>query len=333
MCRHCGRALCDDCFRRVVDDAPWCDACVDALSRDRQARMAMGGSVVLVAWGLLLYASRLGPIAPDSGSVVLFGGIAAMGLGLSIGWPRRSEHRVRDREPGERFESVGPASPYRARLRRVARAAVTPLSARNTVLAVAISMVVAAVLLPVKLKLPHWLESELVLGAWWAVLTVTLAVLLHRGSGLADDYHYRFPHLPAAFDAASKKKRGKGKRRHKRGKRRHEGSEHAWLEILNPLEWLQTGEAFVVVAVVAVVLLAALVVAWFLVEALLPLVFLVVYYLLRRALTRAAADTHDCHRRPARSLLWGAIWSAIYVAPLGLLVWGVHAVLRWKHGG
>jgi hypothetical protein len=328
----------------VVDDVPWCDACVDALSRDRQARAAMGGSFVLIAWGLLFYASRFRPIASDSGAVVLFGGITAMGLGLCIGWPRRRERTVREREPAERFEGVGPAQPYRARLRRVARAAVAPLSAKNTVLAVAISMLVAAVLVPVRLKLPHWLESELVLAAWWAVLAATLALLLYRGSGLVDDYHYRPPRIlhsqslagsgagegsTPARGAARKSRRGK----RIRGKAKRDKSGLSLLEMLNPLNWLEAGEAFVVVAVVAVALLAAFAVAWLLVEALLPLVFVAVYYLLRRALARAAADPRDCRRRPARSLFWGAVWSAIYVVPLGLLVWGVHAVLRWKHGG
>lgn len=341
MCRHCGRALCDDCFRHVVDDAPWCDACVDALSRDRQARAALGVSLVLIAWGLLAYFSRFSEDHTESTGILILGGIAAPIVGLVVGWPRKSERSVREREPGERFESVGPANPYRARLRRVARAAVPPLSGRSTVLAVAASMALAAVLLPVGLKLPHWLESELVLAVWWAVLAATLALLFYRGSGLADDYHYRLPRAflaeasgrskadagdAAAPGAAGKSRRGRKRRaKHKR--------DPGWLELLNPINWWEAGEAAVVVAVVAAALLAAFAVAWLLVELLLPVVFLVVYYLLRRALSRAIADPHDCRRRSARSLFWGALWSAIYVAPLGLLVWGVHAVLRYKHGG
>ena len=135
VCRRCGRALCDDCFRHVVDDTPWCDACVDALSRDRQARMALGASLVLIAWGFIAYVSRLSGSNTDSRSVLILGGIAAPVVGLVVGWPRKSQHTLRQREPGERFESVGPAQPYRARLRRVARVAVPPLSARTTVLA------------------------------------------------------------------------------------------------------------------------------------------------------------------------------------------------------
>ncbi len=35
----------------------------------------------------------------------------------------------------------------------------------------------------------------------------------------------------------------------------------------------------------------------------------------------------DCKGRIGRSLAWGWLWSAIYVAPLALVTWGVHAAL------
>jgi hypothetical protein len=97
------------------------------------------------------------------------------------------------------------------------------------------------------------------------------------------------------------------------------------------LLWLgPEGCAAVLVGLALVVV--ALAAAWFVVAVVLPAVFSLVYWLLLRALTRVARDNRGCAGRLAPSVAWGALWSAVYIAPLALDMWGVHALL-WLKGG
>ncbi|HZP82104.1 MAG TPA: hypothetical protein VFB21_10725 [Chthonomonadaceae bacterium] len=70
--------------------------------------------------------------------------------------------------------------------------------------------------------------------------------------------------------------------------------------------------------------------AWLLIEFVIPAVAFLLYWLIRRMLSRAVNDKRDCQGRLLRSLSWGAFWASLYTAPLALLVWALHLVLR--HG-
>jgi hypothetical protein len=85
-------------------------------------------------------------------------------------------------------------------------------------------------------------------------------------------------------------------------------------------------------SVVVGILVAAAFAAWVLVELLLPALFLGVYYFTLKAVGRVARDRHDCQGNLARSVGWGSLWAALYVFPVGLLVWGVHFLLQLKAG-
>mgnify|MGYP007037395642 FL=1 len=78
----------------------------------------------------------------------------------------------------------------------------------------------------------------------------------------------------------------------------------------------------------AIVLSLALGAAWVLVELALPLVFFLMYWLFMRAIGRVANDRHGCEGSLARSLGWGLGWATVYVAPIALVTWALHALRR-----
>lgn len=167
-------------------------------------------------------------------------------------------------------------------------------------------------LVPVSLRLPGWIEYELVLGAWWGVLAATLAALLHGGLRLTDDYRlvlpWQRPFRRSPVGAVAQ-------------------------QLAKPASWFDASgcldlEGIAWFVVLVLVLGATLGAAWLVVELVWPLTFVVVYTLVRRALGAAVHDRHACAGRPVRAVGWGVLWATIYVSPLALLVWGVHAVLR-----
>ena len=81
--------------------------------------------------------------------------------------------------------------------------------------------------------------------------------------------------------------------------------------------WLFAPDFLVLSALLAIAFGAA----WLLVEAALPAVFLVVYYLVVKGFGRTLRDRHECKGNVPRSVFWGVIWSTVYVAPLVVLVW------------
>ena len=62
------------------------------------------------------------------------------------------------------------------------------------------------------------------------------------------------------------------------------------------------------------------------VELVVPLVFVLVYVVVMKALTTVAHDRHDCRGALARSIGWGAAWALLFVGPLAVVVLGVHAL-------
>jgi hypothetical protein len=65
-----------------------------------------------------------------------------------------------------------------------------------------------------------------------------------------------------------------------------------------------------------------------LVELVVPALFFSTYVLVRGALARVANDDHGCEGSLARAAGWGALWATVYIAPLGLLVFALHAFVR-----
>jgi hypothetical protein len=82
-----------------------------------------------------------------------------------------------------------------------------------------------------------------------------------------------------------------------------------------------------VAAVIAIVFVAvAFVGAWLFVELLAPFIFFLMYWLFMKAIARAARDNRGCQGSLGKAMGWGALWATIYVAPIALATWALHAV-------
>jgi hypothetical protein len=204
-----------------------------------------------------------------------------------------------------------PASPFRVVLVRVSGRAVPRLSATTTTAVVAASLVATALLVPVALHLSRWIEAEIVLSTWWAMGAVALAVLLFRGARLADDYVYRPPwHRPADRHVMASSSTGS----------------RSSIDWLHPPGCVVEGCAGALIGVLLAA--AALATAWLVVELVTPLVFLLFYTLLIRAVARATRDNRECKGNIGRSLIWGAFLASTCAAPVVAFVWLLHAVIR-----
>jgi hypothetical protein len=187
-----------------------------------------------------------------------------------------------------------------------------------TTAVVAVSLVATALLVPMALHLPRWLEAEIVLGTWWAMGAVALSVLHFRGTRLADDYVYRTPwHRPIEKPSTA------------RSSSTGSGSSTKWLDPAGCLD--VEGCAGVLVGILLAA--AAFAVAWLVVELAAPIVFLLFYTMLIRAVARATRDNRGCKGNIGRSLAWGARWASTYAAPVVGFVWLLHAVIRARGMG
>jgi hypothetical protein len=195
-------------------------------------------------------------------------------------------------------------------VRRALLAASPRVSGSATAAVVLASLAASAVLLPASLKLPRWVEAELVLGLWWVIVTATLAVLLYRGFRLRDDFVYfapwNRPAAPAGKAAASS------------------GNSSITADGCVSVDV----EGCVIGIVVAVALAAAFGVAWIAVELVAPVTFLLMYWLFMRAIGRVANDHHGCEDDLVKSIGWGALWASAYVLPIAALTWIFHALHR-----
>ena len=64
--------------------------------------------------------------------------------------------------------------------------------------------------------------------------------------------------------------------------------------------------------------------AWILAELAFPLVFILGYAIILRAVGRVARDRHACQGNALRSIGWGAAWSTIYMLPFAIVIVCVH---------
>jgi hypothetical protein len=308
-CRSCGRALCGECFRFFVDDAPACAACAFTdLHRERR-RTSLAVTFVVLACGLsFLFAQKTGEVG-----IAVFAGVSAVILG-GAGWLTTRSARppnVREREPDEAplgDEALAPAAhPYRGRLRRAALAAAPRVSATAVVGIVLASLGLAAVAAPAALDLPRWIEAEVAVGIFTLLFAGVLATLLYRGYRLKDDFTYFAPWNRAPVGA---------------GKSSH-GSSKSGCDFGAAGCELGAVEGIGVILLLGVALLGA----FLLVELVVPVAFLVFYGLIVRAIGAVAHDRHDCKDDLVRSVGWGLAWSALFSLPIAITALGVGAFL------
>jgi len=171
------------------------------------------------------------------------------------------------------------------------------VSRKPIVLLVSLCLIVSAVLIPVALKLPRWVEIELVLGAWWLVWVIAMVVLLYRGHAVDDDAEWMG---------------GRGKRSR---------AALDWLSIFpGDIGCLFEGCSEVLIAILAFLLLGLAV--FVVVELIIPAIALLLLASIGGMFARAVNDTHDCQGRLGLSLFWGVLWATVYIGPVAAIaIW------------
>ncbi len=212
------------------------------------------------------------------------------------------------------------APPPRVRfVRHLAHRARLPrLSGRAGAAWLIVCLLLPAFLIPAAVRLPIWIDFEIVLGIWWLVWLLVLARLLYTGQRVTDDHALQAPRswFGARGDAAKKPPR-------------QSASGGGWLDGLN---WgggsAFDGEAFAIGCLIVVGLILLVGAVWFLVEIAVPVIAFLLYGVVRGMLARVVNDRHHCHGRVGRSLAWGGLWATVYIAPLALAVWFIHYAHR-----
>jgi hypothetical protein len=170
-----------------------------------------------------------------------------------------------------------------------------------------------AILIPAVLRLPRWVDFEIVLAVWWAVWLALLVHLLYTGQRVADDHQ-----MPQPRNWFSSNKQ---KPREEKGCTRSSWSDGFFWGFM-----VGDGEALAVGCLVVVGLIVLLGLVWLLIEVAIPLVLFLLYFVTRGMLARVVNDHHHCRGRFARAVGWGVVWATVYTAPLAAAVWFTHYV-------
>jgi hypothetical protein len=167
-------------------------------------------------------------------------------------------------------------------------------------------------LIPTVLRLPIWIDFEIVLGIWWTIWLGALTSLLYTGSRISDDHRLHEPRN--WFDLA-------------RQKDKSTKSDSGWGSGWWP--WMpMDGEGCVYFLAFLLILVALGALTWILIEVAIPLIVFLLYFVTRGMLSHVVNDRHRCRGRFARSLAWGLVWATAYMLPLAGTVWFVHTA--WK---
>jgi hypothetical protein len=304
-CASCARWLCVECWRFNVDGLPWCAPCV-ALIRNKKDRLPVSFALtaLLLAAGFAVPAVR-GGIINSSWAVLLVTVVALFVIGTvrsmhgETSLLSREIAEVKDGAPGRAKRRLGRLA------RRALESTLPSWSSRTTVLVLLAGFGLAALLLPAALKLPRFVETELVLVAWLGILWGSLAVILYSGARLGDDHllRIRAPDFmsPKPWSPETEVALGAG-------------------EALAGV----AGEGCAILGTILAIGMLVIGASWLVVELLFPALFVVAYTLLRAALTRVTNDAHDCAGSVPRALAWGFLWSGIYTAPLAAFVALLH---------
>lgn len=312
-CSRCDRPLCDECLPNLIEGKIACAACTSVAQANAGRPWAFAGAI-LVTFGTGSFAlARAETKRTGSASWFLYilAGLIVLGvIGFGLAKPR-DRFKIEPRPSSVEAKEAGLGQgPYRQTARRRFVPRVPPLSGRLTALALLLCCSFTAAAAPFAMHLPTWLEAEIVLGAWWATWTATLAVLLYRGRPVVDDHRFS----PSFWFGGNDAKPTVGK---------SSSGSSGWGDLASA-----DGEGCAYVIGAILIAGAAVLLAWLLVELVVPAVFTLAYMLLIRALRRATTDTHGCKGEPLRALGYGALWSSLYVLPIAAVVLLVHAIAK-----
>ncbi|HEV3260589.1 MAG TPA: hypothetical protein VG013_27285 [Gemmataceae bacterium] len=198
----------------------------------------------------------------------------------------------------------------RARLRR--------LSGKVAAAWLVICLLLTAVLIPMALRLPPWIESEIVLGVWWVVWFVVLTTFLYSGLRVTDDHALQQPRNWFSSWFSSNQRKSE-KQTEPRGSW-WDGFFWGWF----------LGDELVYLIIAAVVLVGGI---WLLFEVAIPVILFLLYFVARGMLAGVANDRHHCRGNLGRAVVWGFVWATVYTGPLAGAVWFVHFVHQRAQAG
>jgi hypothetical protein len=191
------------------------------------------------------------------------------------------------------------------------------LSGKASAAWLVICFLLTAVLIPMALGLPQWIEFEIVLLAWWMIWFAVLARLLFTGQRVTDDHQLREPRRWFGSKAASEPQK-------------KQTSGGSWWDGFFWGAW--DAEAFFMGIAIVVALFLLLGLVWFLFEVAIPVILFLLYFVTRGMLARVINDRHHCRGRLGRALSWAILWATVYTAPLAAAVWFIHYAHQGKGG-
>ncbi len=184
------------------------------------------------------------------------------------------------------------------------------LSGRNIAIWMVICLAMTALLIPMVLRLPTWIEAEIVLGVWWAIWCVVLSRILYHGMRVSDDHKLGQPANWFAGWFSGDQSQNKPPQ--------SSFSNTGW--------YFSSGDGEGCLVLLGILLaLAVLVIGlWVLIEIAIPVIAFMLYLIIRNMLAIVANDRHRCRGILVRATVWGVIWASLYTLPLAGAVWLVH---------
>jgi len=219
-------------------------------------------------------------------------------------------------------------------LEAAGRARLPGVSGVWSAIALLLLLVAVAVILPLALHRSAWVEAEIVVAAWFVIWTAVLTWLGYTGRTVEQDWEpFRRP----------RRLFGRGRGSSGGGVA---GTDTLGTVTLDAVPYIDLGGVglpdfdgggdggglgclgAIVAGILAIVALAALVaLLYFTIGYVIPLVAIGLYTLVRAMLNHVAARGHVTRGALALSFSRGAIWAAIYTAPLAIAIWLLHVAL------
>jgi hypothetical protein len=178
------------------------------------------------------------------------------------------------------------------------------LSGKASALCLVAFFALTALLIPAVLRLPRWIDFEVVLALWWAAWSVILTWLLYTGRRVSDDHQLGKPRRWFRAELPSLD----------------------WLGVLLGSSWAVGDCLF------ACIVLILLGLVWLLIEVAVPALVFLLYLVTAGMVAQVVNDRHRCAGRLGRALGRGLLWATVYTAPLAATVWYVHYVHRLRGG-
>jgi hypothetical protein len=178
------------------------------------------------------------------------------------------------------------------------------VSGKWTVIWLLVCFTLTAALIPILLRRAKpWIEMEIVVAVWWILWALILTKLLYKGERISDDHQRREPR-----DWLHLKKLGDG--------------------VGDPGCSTTDGEGCLVI----LGLIAALFLVWVLIEVAIPVVFFLLYFVVRGMLANVVNDKTRCQGNLGQSAIRGLFWATLYSAPIALTIWLVHWIHMKRNG-